>query len=84
MQVSDLKVGDLLVWNDPAAYPGGEVDPSDMGIVLEVEPCISVKDRIALARVYWREEEAHIHTCDGGELDDWTRRGILEVVSAAR
>ena len=84
MQVGDLKVGDLLVWNDPAAYPGGEVDASDMGIVLEVEPCISVKDRIAMARIYWREEEAHIHTCDGGELDDWTRRGILEVVSASR
>ena len=84
MQVGDLKVGDLLVWNDPGAHSERDSDAVDMGIVLEVEPCISVKDRIAMARIYWREEEAHIHTCDGGELDDWTRRGILEVVSASR
>jgi hypothetical protein len=55
-----------------------------MGIVVEVEPCISVKDRIALAVIYWREEEEPLHTCDGSELDDWSRRGILEVVSEYR
>jgi len=84
VKVGELNVGDLLVWNDPAAYPGGEVDATDMGIVVEVEPCISVKDRIALAVIYWREEDPPLHTCDGSELDDWSRRGILEVVNANR
>ena len=84
MKISELNVGDLLVWNDPAAHPGADSDASDMGIVVEVEPCISVKDRIALAVIYWREEEVPLHTCDGGELDDWSRRGILEVVSESR
>jgi hypothetical protein len=57
---------------------------NDMGIVVEVEPCISVKDRIALAVIYWREEEEPLHTCDGWELDDWHSRGILEVVNESR
>ena len=79
MTLSELKVGDLVTWEDPGAdYP------DDMGIVLEVEPCITVKDRIARAVIYWREEENPRHDCDGSELDDWYSRGILEVVSGDR
>ena len=84
MKIGELNVGDLLVWNDPGAHSERDSDAVDMGIVVEVEPCISVKDRIALAVIYWREEEVPLHTCDGGELDDWHTRGILEVVSEYR
>ena len=84
MKISELNVGDLVTWNDPAAYPGGDSDASDMGIVVEVEPCIAVEDRIALAVIHWREEEEPLHTCDGSELDEWSSRGILEVVSENR
>ena len=77
MKIGELNVGDLVTW-------AGDGACDDMGIVLEVEPCISVKDRIALAVIYWREEEVPLHTCDGSELDDWSRRGILEVVNANR
>ena len=84
MKIGELNVGDLVTWKDPGAYPGGGSDADDMGIVLEVEPCIAVEDRIALAVIYWREEEAPRHSCDGSELDDWSRRGILEVVSEYR
>ena len=79
MKIGDLNVGDLVTWVDPNAdYP------NDMGIVLEVEPCIAVDDRIALAVIHWREEEEPLHTCDGWELDDWHSRGILEVVNESR
>ena len=79
MTIDDLKVGDLVVWEDPVSdYP------DDMGIVLEMEPCISVKDRIARAVIYWCEEDMPRHSCDGSELDDWYSRGVLEVVSESR
>ena len=81
MKIGDLNVGDLVTWVDPC-FPQGTMN--DMGIVVEVEPCISVKDRIALAVIYWREEEEPLHTCDGWELDEWSSRGILEVVSENR
>jgi len=84
VKIGDLNVGDLLVWNDPAGRTFGDAGASDLGIVVEVEPCISVKDRIALAVIYWREEDPPLHTCDGTELDDWASRGILEVVNANR
>ena len=77
MKIGELNVGDLVTWVDPC-FP--EIN-SDMGIVVEVEPCISVEDRIALAVIHWREEEEPLHTCDGWELDDWHSRGILEVVN---
>ena len=77
MKIGELNVGDLVTW-------AGDGACDDMGIVLEVEPCIAVKDRIARAVIYWREEETPWHSCDGGELDDWHTRGILEVVSEYR
>ena len=84
MKIGELNVGDLVIWKDPGAYPGGGSDADDMGIVLEVEPCIAVEDRIALVVIYWREEDTPRHSCDGSELDDWFGRGILEVVSESR
>jgi hypothetical protein len=84
VKIGELNVGDLVIWKDPGAHPGGGAVADDMGIVLEVEPCIAVEDRIALAVIYWREEETPRHSCDGGELDDWHSRGILEVVSEYR
>ena len=80
MKIGDLNVGDLVTWVDPC-FPQ---IASDMGIVVEVEPCIAVEDRIALAVIHWREEEEPLHTCDGWELDEWSSRGILEVVNANR
>ena len=80
MKISELNVGDLVTWADPC-FPQ---IASDMGIVVEVEPCIAVEDRIALAVIHWREEEEPLHTCDGWELDDWHSRGILEVVNESR
>ena len=80
MKIGELNVGDLVIWKDPGRGPAAD----DMGIVLEVEPCIAVEDRIALAVIYWREEDPPLHTCDGWELDDWSKRGILEVVNANR
>ena len=80
MKIGELNVGDLVTWVDPC-FPQ---IADDMGIVLEVEPCIAVEDRIALAVIYCREEEEPLHTCDGSELDDWHSRGILEVVSESR
>ena len=79
MKIGELNVGDLVTWADPSADC-----PSDTGIVLEVEPCISVQDRIARAVIYWCEEDIPRHSCDGSELDDWYSRGILEVVSEYR
>ena len=76
MKIGELNVGDLVTWKDPGAHPERDSDAADMGIVLEVEPCIAVEDRIALAVIYWREEETPRHSCDGGELDDWHSRGI--------
>ena len=79
MKIGELNVGDLVTWKDPsAAYA------NDTGIVLEVEPCITVKDRIARAVIYWCEEENPRHDCDGSALDDWYRRGGLEGVSERR
>ena len=79
MNIGELNVGDLVTWKDPSAdYP------NDTGIVLEVEPCITVKDRIARAVIYWCEEDMPRHSCDGSELDDWYSRGVLEVVSESR
>ena len=79
MKVGELNVGDLVTWKDPsAAYT------NDTGIVLEVEPCITVKERIARAVIYWCEEDMPRHSCDGSELDDWYSRGVLEVVSESR
>ena len=79
MKIGELNVGDLVTWKDPS------VDyANDTGIVLEVEPCITVKDRIARAVIYWCEEDMPRHSCDGSELDDWYSRGFLEVVSESR
>ena len=80
MKIGELNVGDLVIWKDPGRAPAAD----DMGIVLEVEPCIAVEDRIALVVIYWREEDTPRHSCDGSELDDWFGRGILEVVSESR
>ena len=80
MKIGELNVGDLVRWADPCSPAVAD----DMGIVVEVEPCMAVKDRIALAIIHWREEDPPLHTCDGSELDDWSRRGILEVVSEYR
>ena len=80
MKIGELNVGDLVTWVDPC-FP--EI-ADDMGIVLEVEPCIAVEDRIALVVIYWREEDTPRHSCDGRDLDDWFGRGILEVVSESR
>ena len=79
MKIGELNVGDLVTWGDPSAGV-----PNDMGIVLEVEPCITVKDRIARAVIYWCEEDMPRHSCSGSELDDWYSRGVLEVVSESR
>ena len=79
MKIGELNVGDLVTWKDPSAAYANDTD-----IVLEVEPCITVKDRIARAVIYWCEEENPRHDCDGSELDDWHTRGILEVVSESR
>ena len=84
MKIGELNVGDLVTWKDPGAHPGRDSDAADTGIVLEVEPCITVKDRIARAVIYWCEEENPRHDCDGSELDDWYSRGVLEVVSERR
>ena len=84
MKIGELNVGDLVIWKDPGAHPGRGSDADDMGIVLEVEPCITVKDRIARAVIYWCEEDMPRHSCDGSELDDWYSRGVLEVVSESR
>ena len=79
MKIGDLNVGDLVTWTDRVGR-----SPNDLGIVLDVEPCTAARDRIALAVIYWREEDVHIHTCDGSELDDWFGRGVLEVRSENR
>ena len=79
MKIGELNVGDLVTWKDPS------VDyANDTGIVLEVEPCMTVKDRIARAVIYWCEEDMPRHSCSGSELDDWYSRGFLEVVSESR
>ena len=79
MKIGELNVGDLVTWKDPS------VDyANDTGIVLEVEPCITVKDRIARAVIYWCEEDMPRHSCAGYDLDDWYSRGVLEVVSESR
>ena len=79
MKIGELNVGDLVTWKDPSHDYA-----NDTGIVLEVEPCITVKDRIARAVIYWCEEDMPRHSCDGSELDDWYSRGVLEVVSESR
>ena len=84
MKIGELNVGDLVTWKDPGAHPGGGAVADDMGIVLEVEPCIAVEDRSALVVIYWGEEDTPRDSCDGSELDDWFGRGILEVVSESR
>ena len=79
MKIGELNVGALVTWKDPSADYA-----NDTGIVLEVEPCITVKDRIARAVIYWCEEDMPRHSCDGYDLDDWYSRGVLEVVSESR
>ena len=83
MKLSELKVGDLLHFCDTAADRYGG-DSHDIGIVLEVEPCIAVEDRVAMAVIYWQNEEVKPNSFDGSELDDWARRGLLEVASGDR
>ncbi len=77
MKLSELKVGDLLYFYDYAPQSGS--DERDIGVVLEVEPCIEVKDRVAMAVIYWQNEEVKPNSFDGSELDDWFGRGLLKV-----
>ena len=79
MKIGELNVGDLVTWSDPNAdYP------NDMGIVLEVEPCTAVDDRVAEAVIYWQNEEVKPNSFDGSELDDWFGRGLCKVVNENR
>ena len=78
MRIDDLKVGDLLYFCDPSPDRHGG-DAHDIGIVLEVEPCIEVKDRVAEAVIYWQNEEVKPNSFDGSELDDWFGRGLCKV-----
>ena len=79
MTVDDLKVGDLLTFggDDPDRFGS---DERDIGIVLEVEPCTAVEDRITAAVIYWQNEEVKPNSFDGSELDDWFGRGLCKVV----
>ena len=83
MTLSELKVGDLLYFYDPAPDRFGS-DERDIGVVLEVEPCIEVKDRITEAVIYWQNEEVKPNSFDGSELDDWFGRGLCKVASGNR
>ena len=66
MKLSELKVGDLLYFYDHAPDRFGS-DERDIGIVLEVEPCTEVEDRVAEAVIYWQNEEEKPSRCDGSE-----------------
>ncbi len=77
MKLSELKVGDLLYFYDHAPQSGS--DERDIGVVLEVEPCTAVEDRVAMAVIYWQNEEVKPNSFDGSELDDWFGRGLCRV-----
>jgi len=81
MTINDLKVGDLLVFG-PRWSAGA--DGKDIGIVLEVEPCTEIEDRVAEAVIYWQNEEVKPNSFDASELDDWLGRGLCRVASGNR
>ena len=83
MKLNELKVGDLLYFYDHAPDRFGS-DERDIGIVLEVEPCTAVEDRVAEAVIYWQNEEVKPNSFDGSELDDWFGRGLCRVASGNR
>jgi len=82
VKLSELKVGDLLYFYDHAPQYGS--DERDIGIVLEVEPCTAVEDRVAEAVIYWQNEEVKPNSFDGSELDDWFDRGLCKVANEYR
>ena len=82
VKLSELKVGDLLYFYDHA--PQSVRFEPDIGVVLEVEPCIEVKDRVAMAVIYWQNEEVKPNSFDGSELDDWFGRGLCKVANGNR
>ena len=83
MKLSELKIGDLLYFYDHAPDRFGSAE-RDIGIVLEVEPCTAVEDRVAMAVIYWQNEEVKPSRCDGSELDDWFGRGLCKVANGNR
>ena len=83
MKLSELKIGDLLYFYDHAPDRFGS-DERDIGIVLVVEPCTEVEDRVAEAVIYWQNEEVKPSRCDGSELDDWFGRGLCKVANGNR
>ena len=76
MKISDLNVGDLVRFN----YPHSSVKPSelDLGVVLIVD-----YDEEEVG-IHWRDEEEEINYHPHDEVEDWWRRGMLEVVSENR
>ena len=74
MKISDLNVGDLVRFN----YPPAPSDVHDLGVVLIVD-----YDDEEVG-IHWRDEDEEILYHEHEEVEDWWRRGMLEVVSENR
>ena len=76
MKISDLNVGDLVRFNYPHASRDEVIN--DLGVVLIVD-CDEEE-----VGIHWRDEDEEILYHEHEEVEDWWRRGMLEVVSENR